>query len=154
MGATKKDLEKMQDEELSTWESQPVQIMDKVSINQKVNHIISKVSNGEVNPLEAFVYLNFMAKIAEGAKKQLLDEALAEAEKYPEKETEVYDASVTIKNGAGRYIYPDSIKEAQEQAKLAYEAEKKGNVMTDNNGEIIEPAKYTPGRTILNIKFK
>lgn len=153
MGATKKTaMEQRENEELSPWESKLV--MDKISINQKVNHIISEVNSGKVNPLEAFIFLNFMQKVADTARKRLLDEAITEAEKYPEKEAELYDATVTVKNGAGRYTYPDSIKKAQEQAKLAYKASLDNNTITDDNGEIVEPATYKQGSTTLSITFK
>ena len=128
--------------------------LNKPSLNAQIQNIVGSVERGDVNPLEAFIYLNWMMKVAEGAKKRLLDEAIIEAEKYPEKEAEVYEATVTVKNSAGRYTYPDSIKDAQEQSKDAYKAQKDGNTIVDDNGEIIEPAVYVPGKTILNIKFK
>ena len=135
---------------------EPVKLtLNKDTLNAQIQNIVNSVDGGNTNPLEAFIFLNFMQKVADEAKKQLLDEAISEAEKYPEKETSLYDATVTVKNGTGRYTYSESIKRAQEQAKDAYKAKKDGNVLTDTEtGEIIEPAEFTPGRTILNIKFK
>ena len=137
-------------------ESLPIvkQSLNKGTLNAQIQNIVNSVDGGNTNPLEAFIFLNFMQKVADAAKKQLLDDAISEAEKYPEKETSLYEAVVTVKNGAGRYKYPDYIKEAQEQHKAAYKAKKDGNTIVDDNGEIIEPAEFTPGRTILNIKFK
>lgn len=159
MGATKKDLEQMQ--ELSPWEqSQAMDIpqfnlsLNKPNLNAHIQQIIGKVKKGDVNPLEAFIFLNFMQKIADGAKKQLLEQAMIEAEKYPEREAKVYDATVTVKNGAGRYTYPDSIKEAERQAKLAYKASLDGNTITDDDGVVVEPAIYKSGSQTLAITFK
>ena len=128
--------------------------LDKPSLNAQIQNIVGSVERGDVNPLEAFIYLNWMMKVAEGAKKRLLDEAITEAEKYPEKEAEVYDAKVTVKNGAGRYTYPDSIKKLQELSKLACKAQKQNNTIVDDNGEIVEPATYKQGSTTLAITFK
>lgn len=162
MGATKKTaMEQRESEELSPWEQS--QIMDiptfnltlnKPNLNAQVQQIVGSVEKGKVNPLEAFIFLNWMAKISDAAKKQLLEQAIEEAEKYPEKEADLYDATVTVKNAAGRYTYPDSVKKAQEQSKLAYKAQKDGNAITDDNGEIVEPATYKQGSTTLSITFK
>lgn len=173
MGATKRtDIEIKESIELSPFEdsafrentpallakTESMQVekleLNKGTLNAQIQNIVGSVERGNVNPLEAFIYLNWMQKIADAAKKQLLDEAISEAEKYPEKEAELYDAVVTVKNGAGRYKYPDYIKDLQEQHKAAYKAKKDGNTITNEDGEIIEPAEFTPGRTILNIKFK
>lgn len=159
MGATKKDLEQMQ--ELSPWEqSQAKELptfnltLNKPNLNAQVQQIVGCVEKGKVNPLEAFIYLNWMQKIAESAKKLLSEQAIAEAEKYPEKEAEVYDATVTVKNGAGRYTYPESVKKLQELSKLACKAQKQNNTIVDDNGEIVEPAVYKQGSTVLSITFK
>lgn len=136
-------------------ETPPLKLsLNKPNLNAQIQNIVGSVERGDVNPLEAFIFLNFMQKIADGAKKQLLEQAMIEAEKYPEREAKVYDATVTVKNGAGRYTYPDSIKEAQEQAKLAYKAQKEGNTIVDDNGEIVEPAIYKQGSPALAITFK
>ena len=134
---------------------EPVKLtLNKDTLNAQIQNIVNSVDGGNTNPLEAFIFLNFMQKVADEAKKQLLDEAISEAEKYPEKETSLYDAVVTVKNGAGRDKYPDYIKDLQEQHKAAYKAKKDGNTITDKDGVVFEPAEFTPGRTILNIKFK
>ena len=127
--------------------------LKRASLNIQIQSIVQSVESGNVNPLEAFIYLNFMQKVADGARKKLLEQASIEAEKY-EKETKVYEATVTVKNGPGRYSYPDKIKELQEQSKLAYKAAQNGQTIIDEaTGEVIEAAKYTPGGTVLNIKF-
>ena len=128
--------------------------LNKGTLNAQIQYIVGSVERGDVYPLEAFIFLNWMQKIADAAKKQLLDEAITEAEKYPEKEAEIYDAKVTVKNGAGRYTYPDSIKKLQELSKLACKARKTDNTIVDDNGEIVEPARYKQGSTVLSITFK
>lgn len=152
MGATKKSA--MEFRELEDLEITPNLTLNKPTLNAQIQNIVGSVARGDVNPLEAFIFLNFMQKIADGAKKQLLEQAMIEAEKYPEREAKVYDATVTVKNGAGRYTYPDSIKEAQEQAKLAYKASLDGNTITDDDGVVVEPAIYKQGSTTLAITFK
>jgi len=154
MGANSRDFLEQRELEESIQPKELDLRLNKTSLTAKIAEITENVNLGFLNPLEAFIYLNWMMKVAEGAKKKLLDEALAEAEKYPEKEAEVYDATVTVKNSAGRYTYPDSVKKAREQAKDAYKAQKDGNTIVDDNGEVVEPAVYVQGKTILNIKFK
>ena len=150
MGANSRDfLEQRETESLEKTKK-----LNKGTLNAQVQNIVNSVENGNVNPLEAFIFLNFMQKVADTARKKLLDQAIVEAEKYPEKEADVYEATVTVKNGAGRFTYPDHIKDAQEQAKDAYKAALKGHTITNKDGEIIEPAVYVHGKTILNIKFK
>ena len=129
-------------------------VKSKLTLNAQIQNIVGSVERGDVNPLEAFIFLNFMQKVADTARKRLLDEAITEAEKYPEKEANLYDATVTVKNGAGRYTYPVKIKELQELSKLAYKAQKDGNTIVDDNGEIVEPAVYKQGSTTLSITFK
>ena len=170
MGATKKtamelrELEELSEENISALPSKPSILMNKRSMNYQVIHIVAEVNNGNVNPLEAFVYLNFMAKIADAAKKKLLDQAIDEADKYPEKEVELYDATVTVKNGAGRYDYSGikeieekekELMELKEKAKSAYAAKLAGNIITDKEtGEIINPAKYKPNSKNITIRFR
>ena len=150
MGATSRDF--LEQREMESLEK--TQKLNKGTLNAQVQNIVSSVENGNVNPLEAFIFLNFMQKVADTARKRLLDEDITEAEKYPEKEAELYDATVTVKNGAGRYTYPDSIKKLQELSKLACKAQKQNNTIVDDNGEIVEPATYKQGSTTLAIAFK
>ena len=151
MGANSKDFLKLREDE-SVAESKLA--LNKGTLNAQIQNIVGSVERGDVNPLEAFIFLNWMGKLAEGAKKKLLDQAIDEAEKYPEKEAEIYDAIVTIKNGAGRYTYPESIKKLQELSKLACKAQKEDKTIVDDNGEIVEPAVYKEGKTTLSITFK
>lgn len=153
MGANSKDFLELREAE-SMEQTESKLALNKGTLNAQIQNIVGSVERGDVNPLEAFIFLNFMQKVADAAKKRLLSEAIDEAEKYPEKEAELYDATVTVKNGAGRYTYPDSVKKAQEQSKLAYKAQKDGNTITDDNGEIVEPATYKQGSTTLSITFK
>lgn len=153
MSKSSKDFLKLRESE-SMKPGDELKLLNKPSLNAQIQNIVGSVDKGYVNPLEAFIFLNWMQKIADAAKKQLLDQAISEAEKYPEKEATLYDATVTVKNGAGRYTYPDSVKKAQDQAKLAYKAQKEGNTIVDDNGEIVEPATYKQGSTTLSITFK
>lgn len=157
----------MNQRELESIESTPVKsniTLNKASLMTKVKQITQEVNEGRVNPLEAFVFLNWMAKVAEGAKNQLLEQAIVEAEKYPEKETNVYDAKITVRNGGGKYDYSGieeivkkevELKALIEDAKAAYKSMKSGNQMVnEDTGEIIESAKFNPNKQTIAITFE
>ncbi len=153
MGANSRDFLDMRELE-ETADTTPTNLtLNKALLNTRVQQIKQEVDEGRVNPLEAYIFLNWMMKVADAAKAQLKEEAIEEAEKHSEKDIKVYDATVTVKNGAGRYSYPDYIKDLQEQHKLAYQAAQKGQTITDEEGTVIEPAKYSPGSQTLSIKF-
>lgn len=138
--------------------------LNKASLMTKVKQITQEVNDGKVNPLEAFVFLNWMAKVADGAKNQILDQAIVEAEKYPEKETNVYDAKVAIRSGGGKYDYSGieeivkmetKLKALKENAKVAYKSMQTGNQMVnEETGEIVESAKFNPNKQTIAITFE
>lgn len=155
MGRTKDTfMEQRESDDMQIVPVETYQKLDKASLNMQIQKIVSEVSDGNVNPLEAFIFLNWCEKVAKAAKDQLKEQAIDEAEKYSEKDITAYDATVTVKNGAGKYKYPDYIKGLQEQHKQAYKAGLEGNTITDEEGTVIEAAEYTPGSQTLNIKFK
>lgn len=162
MGQSSKDFLEQRESE-ATDLIKPVLTLNKASLNTQIQSIVQSVESGNANPLEAFIYLNFMQKVADGARKKLLEQAIIEAEKYSEKETKVYDATVMVKNGAGKYDYSGikeieekeaELKVLKEKAKAAFAATQSGNIITDKEtGEIIMPAKYNPSGQIIAIKF-
>lgn len=68
---------------------------------------------------------------------------------------------IQCKSAAGRWKYDhipawtqhnNYIKAVEEQAKIAYKAKQAGQTMVDSNGEVIEPADYTPGADTIALK--
>ena len=161
MGATKKSLIQQNEDEqgLSPLDTQ----LDRNSINAKVAHIEDAVLNGEVNPLEAFVYLKWMEEISKQVREKIMDLSITEAEKYPEKEIELFGCKIQKKSAAGKWDFahlPEVnrietlLKDTKEQAKTAYHSFQRKETISTEDGEIIEPAKYTPGRDTIAITFK
>jgi len=159
MGKTKEMLIQQNDE------GQLPVLLDKNSIFQKVKHIQNAVLNGEINALEAFVYLKWIEQIAEGAKQQIIDLSLEEAEKYGEKKFKEFGCEIQVKSAAGRYDFSeikevqekeDELKALKEKHKQAYKSMYAATIktqMVDEDGVVVEPAKYTPGKTTLAITF-
>ena len=46
------------------------------------------------------------------------------------------------------------IKELEDQHKQAYKMDQKGNKMVSEHGEIISPARFTPGSEVIAVKLK
>ena len=160
MGKTKDMLIQQNDE----GQQLPVSL-DKNSIFQKVKHIQNAVLGGEINALEAFVYLKWIEQIADKAKAQIIDLSLEEAEKYPEKKFKEFGCEIQVKSAAGRYDFSEikeiedkenELKALKEKHKQAYKSMYAATIktqMVDEDGVVVEPAKYTPGKTTLAITF-
>lgn len=174
MGATKNDAIKQREFEalsdrlnknhlkLSGAKLLPELSLNKSSISASVSKITDAVTGGNVNPLEAFVYLKWMEEVAKKAREQILNESIAEANKYPEKEFKNYGCKIQLRSAAGRWDYSENekiqalkeaVKEEEKDAQRAYHCFQKGETISNEDGEVIQPAKYTPGKDTLAITF-
>ncbi len=87
--------------------SEAYRVPSKTEIAQQVKQITDQVADGNINPLRAFGLLSALEKAVGEAKKNILDLALMEADKYPEKDKSVYGATFTIKEAGVKYDYSD-----------------------------------------------
>ncbi len=147
-------MQQRESEEADIVSVETYQKLDKISLNASIQRIVHSVSEGDANSLEAFIFINWIEKVAKGAKEQLKEQAIEEAMKHG-KNASVYDATVTVKSTGGKYKYPKYIKALQDQHKAAYGAAKNGGELIDKEtGEVVEPAKYTPGKETIAVTFK
>jgi len=138
-------------------------------INTQMKHIVDEIAamlmaveDGNENPLRAYVELKRIEKVVEESIKQVFPEALTEASKYSEKTFSFNGAEITKKANPGRWDYKScprvedvaaQLKEAQEQAKAAYNQSQKGALLLDGDQCVIEPASYMHGSDSLSIKI-
>ncbi len=85
--------------------SNDYQVPSKSEIAQQVESIVNKVVEGDINAIRAYGLLTALEKLAGDARKQIAEQAIAEAEKYPEKEIGVYGAKFQIKETGVKYDY-------------------------------------------------
>lgn len=77
----------------------------KAAVEAKTNELVTAVTNGDVDALQAWVYLIALENLSKGAKKEIESAAIQVAAMYSEKTFNVYGASVTLKEAGVRYDY-------------------------------------------------
>ena len=88
--------------------SEEYRVPSKAEIATQIKQITDQVADGNINPLRAYGLLTALEKVVGEAKKNMLDLALMEADKYPEKVKDVYGAQFTIKEAGVKYDFSDS----------------------------------------------
>ncbi len=128
---------------------------------EQITDLVTQVEDGYKNPLEGFIELKRINDVLASSLKQIQPSAIEDAENYSEKEFKAFGATVTKKNGAGRWDYThiedwtnakQSLDALQESYKAAHKAKLKGQDITEE-GVIVEPAKYTEGKSTISIKL-
>jgi hypothetical protein len=127
---------------------------------EEIQKILTDVEEGNLNALDAYIQLNEVSKRLTKVKSLIYDEAINEAEKFGEKTFNYHGKTITRKAAAGRWDFKglqgyeelkSKIKETEALHKQAYQMLIKGKQVIDDNGEIVEPAKYTAGKDTLMI---
>ena len=128
----------------------------------KVQELIDGVLDGDIDPLKAFIELKAKEKAIKGALDIVQDHAVENAQSYGEKTFKAFGAEIQCKAAAGRWDFKhiepilklkEQVKDYEGLAKDAYKLIEKGRQVIDDNGEVVEPAKYTPGKDIIAIKL-
>ena len=124
--------------------------------------LIDGVLNGDIDPLKAFIQLKAQEQSVKGALAIVKSHAVEKASTYGEKTFKAFGAEVQCKSAAGRWDFKhiepiiklkEQVKDYEGMAKDAYKLIEKGRQVIDENGEVVEPAKYTPGEDIISIKL-
>lgn len=119
-----------------------------------------EINSDMINPLDAYCEIIRMEKTLKTLKEKVQPLAVVEAQKHG-KQFAYSGFEIQCKSAAGRWKYDhipvyknhiDYIKQLEEQAKLAYKAKQSGQIMMDENGEVIEPADYTPGSDTISLR--
>jgi hypothetical protein len=128
-----------------------------------INELTQNALDGSANALEAYIELKRIETALKTALESLTDAAYQEADKFTEKTFALKGAEVTKKSAAGRWDYShihqysatkERLKTIEEMAKQAAASAKHGRTIIDDaTGEVIEPAIYTEGKSLLAIKL-
>jgi ribosomal protein L22 len=128
-----------------------------------ITELAAKALQGEQSALSAYIELKQIEASLKQALEAVSEAAYQEADRYSEKTIKLHNAEVTKKSSAGRWDYShipqhnsakERLKAIEEMAKQAAANAKRGTTVIDNEtGEVIEPATYTDGKTILSVKL-
>jgi hypothetical protein len=130
------------------------------NINQTLIDLTQAVIDGNADPLEAYIHLKQIEKHLKGAFECVEPMAFQEAGKWTEKTFTYKGAEIQKKNAPGRYDFTNVSlwKEAEKRKKqieeLAKVAAKGGATVVDElSSEVVEPAIYTDGKSIISVKL-
>lgn len=132
------------------------------SISEQFESYISTIENGEIDALEAYIKLKAFEKSFKNALEKVEPLAFEVASKWNEKTFQYKGAEIQKKNSAGRYDFShikqyvaekEKLKSIEELAKQALASKKHGVTVVDADGEVIEPAIYTEGKSIISVRI-
>jgi len=130
---------------------------------EKIQEILSEIYNNtiseEVCPLLAFSELKKIEESVKQIKDEILELALEEREKYPEKELERHGFKISFAQ-SGKYSYKHikewiakkkELTDIEDAAKGNLLAAQNGKAKTDKNGSMPEMAIYTSNKKSLKL---
>lgn len=109
---------------------------------------------GEINALEAYVILKELSSKTELALKQIINHALAEAEKYGQKSFKAFGATIELRNGPSTYKFSSAILDLETRLKQLKDMSKSGSFADEQTGEVIDQAVKIEGKSTLAVSFK
>ncbi len=123
-----------------------------------IQEILDNVRNGDMDPLKAFIQLKAKEKAAKAALDEIQVEAVEKAATYGEKTFKAFGVEVGCKSSAGRWDFKElgwwqDFEDKKDDAKKAFKLIDRGKTVLDDDGVVVEPAKYTPGKDIISIKL-
>ncbi len=139
--------------------NEPKSVLGSLNLIKEIDSFIQRVNEGYEDELKAYVIISDLEKAIKNAKESILDKALAERKKYPEKTVELFGKKISISQ-SGRYDYSNyqvwidrnkEIKEIEEAMKNSYMIAKSGKLMIDSDSEIIPPAIFIPSKESLKL---
>jgi hypothetical protein len=123
---------------------------------------IQKINDGEESSLALFIELKDFLSVIEKAKKEIEQSALDEARRYDKQS--LLGFKVEVRSCAGAWDFSgwskhtkakETLKALEEQAKVAAKLSLNGSNAVDDEGEVITPAVFKPGKeTIFLTKTK
>jgi hypothetical protein len=117
-----------------------------------IDNIIKDVADGHKEALKAYAELKQIELNLKEAIADVYEQAIEEARNHGEKKFETYGYTFEVRNGRATYNYSNItdwveskqfIKELEESHKSALLLKEKGQIMVDENGEAVQPAKVT-----------
>ena len=127
-----------------------------------VRDIAELVDNGEIDALNAFMFLKQLESRSAEYKKKIEETALEELHKYNGRR-EMDGYNLQIKKSAGRWDFKhieeikdaeNKLKQLKEKYKLAYHQLENNITSVGDGGEVIKAANFKHGREIITITKK
>ncbi len=124
-------------------------------------NIKEAVENGAIDPLLAYTKIHELEESLKAAKEVVYDAAINEADKYTEKTFVFHGYEIQKKSAAGRWDFKhipawnkakEVVSEVEEKCKTAFKMAEKGDTYVSEDGEAIEPAHYTNGKSIISLR--
>ena len=128
-----------------------------------VDAIKTEAQSGNINALEAFIYLDRVNKVLTGVIKEMRPEAVAEAYKHPEKTFEQYNAIITQSATGGSWDFKGcnnwaekkrELTAIENELKTAWELNESGKSVVNDDGEITELPVRKFGTDNISLKHK
>lgn len=130
--------------------------MNKQSIEDFLMMRANEAQSGMTDPIDVYTLLHAVEKLSKDLKKSIFSDVEDKIKSYGDETPERNGFKVSV-GSRKSWSYNDPeidrykklSKNRQELAKEAYAMNKKGAVMTDENGEVIEPAEYKETQFII-----
>lgn len=131
------------------------------NIIQQLSNTIQAVYDGNLSALEAWAEFKRLTDHIEKCKKEIEVPALQEAAKC--KGEVHYGYAIEVRPSAGRWSFDaipewkqakDSLAKIEEAAKASFKAYEKGVRSVNEDGELITPAVYVPGKDTVFLSKK
>lgn len=122
--------------------------------SQSILKIADDANNGLQDSLSSYIELKRIEKILSECLESVKPNAIAEANKYPQKVFDLNGAKVEKKKSAGRYDFSnipqwnkakENLKKIEDLAKQAHQVNKQGKTIIDEEGVVVESPKYREG---------
>lgn len=130
------------------------------NITLTLSEFIQQVVDGNEDALKAYIHLKQIEKQLKAAFEAVEPLAFQDADKWTEKTFVYAGAEIQKKNAAGRWnfanvaLYNEAEKRKKQIEELAKVAAKGGATVVDEiSGEVVEPAEYTAGKSIISIRL-
>ena len=118
------------------------------------------VEDGDLDPLKVLVEIKKLENELKAVKHQISEAAYEEIQNYPKCKAEAFGAVIELRSSAGRWDFKGlshwsekkkELSAIESEAKDAYKASLKGQVVYDSEGVEVEKAEYTEGKETLYI---
>jgi len=125
--------------------------------NNSLTKMTDDALSGMIDHLEAYLFLKKLETTVKDSINLLKDGAADEASKYGKGEHLVDGAYISVKASAGRWVFSERVKEAEELVKRLKEEEKAAYkndvIIIDKDGVEIPAAQFFQGQEVINVKI-
>lgn len=136
--------------------------ISKLDIMRFVGYCVSKVENGQVDPLDVYINAKAIIKAMEAITSQIEETAILQSDKFPGKTFTYRSANITKREGIDT---PDTtedeelkelklkVKDREDLLKMAYKHRHNMTIVHPDTGEVIPIMKAKPTKSGIAITF-